>query len=633
MTGRQRKITAYLYSQQNYVSIQNVADLIGCSEKTVRTELKAIHQYIVVHQWGSLLRKPSRGIRFIASEEKHRAIKSQLFSMEKKEQPASRENQIFLLMRLLLDTKKEWTIKQLTEELHESQSTIKELVKECSEHLQKYHLSIQLKPNVGVSLIGPETGRRAAIADLVRSSLAQNQPIKEWFSPFDWEAVNKMIKGLEEYFLFSYTQTSRETLIIHILLAVKRIMWKRSVIYPPDLPDTQRIEMQKASRLAGELEAYFQMKWPAPEVYYLSIHLRSARMETSSEENSNVFDQLQVDPETIRFTHRLIEAVTTATGHPYHKDSSLFRDTAAHLHSSTARINHHFSHHNPMASEIRKMYPYLFEMIIEALADLEPAKKWPLEEIAYLTVHFQVSLERSKKTSADYMRVLLVCPMGIGMSRLLQTKLERKFPFLKTEDCVAVKEAEQFDQTRVDMIISTVPLQRKDVPVIVVSPFLKEEEQQQIQKMMHTLKEESQNVLQELISSPDHIHFLQESDPINVITYLAEFLAETNKVTPDFVESTIERERRSSTFIGGGIAIPHGDPSFIKVPSIAVGIFPDPIQWNGSSTAVVLLLAADLQEGRKVKRLFEEISKLSDAPDRVAHIKSLSNKEAVFSLF
>jgi len=43
MTGRQRKITAYLYDQQNYVAIQSVADFIGCSEKTVRTELKAIH--------------------------------------------------------------------------------------------------------------------------------------------------------------------------------------------------------------------------------------------------------------------------------------------------------------------------------------------------------------------------------------------------------------------------------------------------------------------------------------------------------------------------------------------------------------------------------------------------------------
>lgn len=633
MTGRQRKITAYLYDQQNYVAIQSVADFIGCSEKTVRTELKVIHEYIETHQWGDLVRRPSRGIRFNPSEEKQAQIKEQLFSIEEKNQPSSRKDQTSLLLRLLLDTKKEWTIKQLSEELYESQVVIKELLKESSERLQKYRLSIQLKPNVGVSVIGPETGRRAAMADLVRESLQENHPVKEWFSPFDWEAVNKMIKGLEQQSSFFYTRASRETLLIHILLAVKRIMWKRCVVYPAESIDMERIEMKKAAQLVKELEAYFQMTWPSAEVYYLSIHLRSARLELPSAEGANVFEQLQIDPETIRFAHHLIETVTAVTGHPYDKDSDLFRDTAAHLHSSTARIDHHFSHHNPMASEIRKMYPYLFEMIIEALAALEPAKEWPLEEVAYLTIHFQVSLERSKKTSADYMRVLIVCPMGIGMSRLLQTKLERKFHSLQTVGCQAMNEAEQFDEDRIDIIVSTVPLQRTDVPVVVVSPFLREEEQQQIHRMVNTLKENGQNVLQELISSPAHIHFLQESNHIKAITHLAGFLEKTGKVTPAFVESAINREKKSSTFIGGGIAIPHGDPAFIQIPSVAVGIFSDPIDWNGSSAAIVLLLAADLQEGRKVKTLFEEISKLSDSPDRVARIRSLADAEAVFTLF
>jgi activator of the mannose operon (transcriptional antiterminator) len=50
--------------------------------------------------------------------------------------------------------------------------------------------------------------------------------------------------------------------------------------------------------------------------------------------------------------------------------------------------------------------------------------QFPVEEAAYLTLHFQYSIERLQKYSGQNKRVIVVCPMGIEASVLLRTKLE-----------------------------------------------------------------------------------------------------------------------------------------------------------------------------------------------------------------
>ena len=45
------------------------------------------------------------------------------------------------------------------------------------------------------------------------------------------------------------------------------------------------------------------------------------------------------------------------------------------------------------------------------------------EEIAYIALHLSVAIEQRKKP----LRVAIVCPLGIGISRLIKFKVGRKF--------------------------------------------------------------------------------------------------------------------------------------------------------------------------------------------------------------
>lgn len=95
----------------------------------------------------------------------------------------------------------------------------------------------------------------------------------------------------------------------------------------------------------------------------------------------------------------------------------------------------------------------------------------PEEEAAYLTLHFQASVERLHKGQSNPKKVIIICHMGIGMSQLLRTKIERKFPSVHVEASMAKAEVHDYLAThKVDLVISTVALSGLKIPHIHVSP-------------------------------------------------------------------------------------------------------------------------------------------------------------------
>ena len=92
------------------------------------------------------------------------------------------------------------------------------------------------------------------------------------------------------------------------------------------------------------------------------------------------------------------------------------------------------------------MYPYLFHLIIDVLEDINQTFDLciPEEEAAYLTLHFQAAIERLRRSSHNPKRTIIVCHMGIGMSQLLRTKIERKFHHITVKECIAKAELTEY---------------------------------------------------------------------------------------------------------------------------------------------------------------------------------------------
>jgi len=79
-----------------------------------------------------------------------------------------------------------------------------------------------------------------------------------------------------------------------------------------------------------------------------------------------------------------------------------------------------------------------------------------------------------------------------------------------------------------------------------------------------------------------------------VIKILGMKLVESGYVNPSYIDAMIEREKTFATYMGNGIALPHGVESAkegILASGIAIMIVPSGIDWNGEEAKVIIAIA------------------------------------------
>ncbi|MFG1968725.1 PTS sugar transporter subunit IIA [Nonomuraea fuscirosea] len=72
-------------------------------------------------------------------------------------------------------------------------------------------------------------------------------------------------------------------------------------------------------------------------------------------------------------------------------------------------------------------------------------------------------------------------------------------------------------------------------------------------------------------------------------------LVDVGAVAPSYVEAMLERERTISTYVGEGVAIPHGTAASkedVKRDAICVVRFPGGVDWDGEPVSLCVGIAA-----------------------------------------
>ena len=100
-------------------------------------------------------------------------------------------------------------------------------------------------------------------------------------------------------------------------------------------------------------------------------------------------------------------------------------------------------------------------------------------------------------------------------------------------------------------------------------------------------------------------------------------LVESGNIAPGYVESMLGREKQANTFLGNGIAIPHGmgkDRELIKQTGVSVVQFPDGVEWNpGQTVRIVVGIAAKSDEHLSILAALTDVLDDTATADRLAH--------------
>ncbi|WP_061572270.1 BglG family transcription antiterminator [Bacillus atrophaeus] len=626
MNTRQKDILYLLLSEpDDYLVVQDFADRVKCSEKTIRNDLKTIEGYLHEHSPAQLIRKPGLGVYLNIEEHERARLTQQLGTEHFGSKQQSDEERILQIAYQLLMHPKHVSAKEIAAQLFLNKSSIKRDLHEIEEWLKRFDLKLVSKQRLGLKIEGNERNKRKALArisDLIDNPEFTSQFIKSKFLSHEVEFVSNEFKTLQKHHSIYFTDETFENLLLHTLLMIRRIKMKQPIsISPTEMAAVEKKkEYQWAIACIKRLEAVFAIRFPKEEAVYLTLHILGGKVRFRSQEEEKKVLENPLLPMVVR---HLIDRVSELKMLDFHSDQDLINGLYIHLNTVLNRLNYDLSVSNPMLNDIKKMYPYLFHMIIDVLEDINQtfAFSIPEEEAAYLTLHFQAAVERLHYSSEKHKKAIILCHMGIGMSQLLRTKIERKFHQIVVKACIAKADLADYTTKHgdIDLVISTIALEHVPIPHIVVSPLLEPSDEKKLSAFMDQVdesKRQTQKTFKMLNNTTPFLVFLQQESfhRYKLIEQMAMVLYEKGYVEKEYAIHAVMREKMSATNIGAGIAIPHANSKFIKQSAIAIATLKEPLDWGAEKVSLVFMLAVKHEDQNMTKQLFHELSYLSEQP-------------------
>lgn len=123
---------------------------------------------------------------------------------------------------------------------------------------------------------------------------------------------------------------------------------------------------------------------------------------------------------------------------------------------------------------------------------------------------------------------------------------------------------------------------------------------------------------------PRAVHLgARPANKTDAIRQVGQILVEAGFIEPGYVDSLLAREKVANTYLGNGIAIPHGVPKdrgLIKKTGVAVLQVPDGVDWNpGDRVHLVVGIAAKSDEHLQILTNLTDVLGNADEAARLAH--------------
>ncbi|ADL07314.1 BglG family transcription antiterminator [Thermosediminibacter oceani] len=632
LDARKKKIIEELLISKGPVTGEYLAGVLGVSSRTIRSDIKIINEQL---KESGIKIISSPGVGYSLEYDDEEKLSGILREIMKESQgyivPTLPEDRVRYIRGKLLAADGFITLESLADELYVSKSTVEKDMEKVEEWFSSHNIKIFKKPNYGMKLQGSEMDLRFAMSDHLRSLkdekvFAVDLPdIGDIVKDVDIEVIKDVIDEVLERIPFKLSDVAYTNLIIHIAIAVKRIRESKSIELPPgeitNLKD--KMEYSVAADMVKSLESKFNISIPEAEIGYITMHLMGTKvLEDGSLSKEKI--KKAVGEEIYRVATRMIEEVKRVYGIDFTADDELIYGLALHLKPTITRIKYGMNLKNPLLKEIKEEYPQAFELAVVASRVLEDVYKIKVDEneMGYIAVYFGAAIERGNyRESNQIKRVAVVCASGMGTAQLLATRIRKTFPNITITGVYPAFKSSEIIKQRPDFILSTVPLENMDIPVIEISPLLNKNDLRRLKAVILSEDEDvDRSILLKFMKEDLFFKGISASDCFEVIDKMSDSLYQKGYVTKGFKESAKQREKISSTGIGNLVAIPHAMLGHAIGSHIAVGILEKPIKWGSSQAQLIFMIALEKLSDREFQHIFEALYDVVDDPSLVAKL-------------
>ena len=249
------------------------------------------------------------------------------------------------------------------------------------------------------------------------------------------------------------------------------------------------------------------------------------------------------------------------------------------------------------------------------------------------------------ETFANVKLIAVACDAGMGSSAFGASKLRGVIAAAGIDLKVISCPVEQLD-SNIDLVITHEKLTARAVNKlpgsihISISDFIGTPVYQEIaNRVADESNRLSQNDIEEdtngnQVLTKEYIRLgLEALSKQDAIRDAGKILYDSGCVEAGYVDAMIEREMDCSTYIGNGVAIPHGTNEarkLIKRSGVSILQYPDGIDFNGNTAYLVIAIAAT---GDQHLNILAELAKIIEDKDEMEILKTTSDRDYIYNRF
>ena len=492
-------IEVFNYVKNNEeITLKEISEKFNISQRNIRYEIEKMNEYLLQNNYEKI--EIEKGI--LKSSIWNKII--ELLEVEDTYALSSEERKNSLILKTLLE--REINQKKLAEELDVSLTTIKSHLKEIKSFLESYNIQLIIKPKKGLELIGEEESIRGALLKLINIVIKGNSKyLKEKIKDSILEKISD--DGIKRF--INYCQKLMGIIIsdeayqiisnyIKISLYMNSIGKKIiSIKNEKFLSDTKEYKcIKKASSI---LEEYYEIELCEFEYLKMTDYFLGSNTYNL---NYSYYDnwveiEMVVKKMIMDFNNYIEEDIL--------KDKILLEGLLNHIKPTIYRIKNKIELENSVYKEVIESYPNYFNITKSILEKLEYSMdiKFTDDEISFLVIHFKAAIDRNKIRNKK-IKVILVCGLGYGTSKLLAQQLKQTYDIEIMDIIPKYLIEKQRGRADYDLVLSTVDIEDDiiDKPIIKLNTILTRDDQKKIEEfgIFKNSKKISLNSLMRIIS-------------------------------------------------------------------------------------------------------------------------------------
>lgn len=632
LTKRQKELLELLAHENDFQTVEHFASKLGVSKRTTHMELSVIEDYLQTS--GEYLDK-KRGVGIALKRLKEVGV---INKEDKENNSYNTLNRRIKIMNMLLFEERLLSFNHLSELFMVSKSSI---IKDFEFIMKILNVGskIKLRSDIyGTSLIGTEEDFQKAFLQFNRYLLSNSEIYLE-------ENFSEKIKLLNHYYgetlinvcsniMYTYIRENVNAIsdyYVQNILSIFIILVFRITNdhHMEEIPSSNTHEStvffeESAVRMLHKAALRLKFSYTNEDVNYLSLQLVSNRFEPLPED--------QIDESIVE---QLLSKVSESLSINFSSDQKLEEQLKNHIPPMIYRLKSNNKTENPFTSQIKNEFSLTFNVIWVVLSEYEQELgiNFNEDEIAFLTMYFQAAIERARMNR----KILIVCQMGIATSELLINRIKNVIPSLDTFEVASVPELEQINLDDYDLIISTIKVEIPKKEVILVSPFLTNQDIDRIKCSEYFPNEVNKGIT--LINCHHLMKFVKKdfvylnanfSSKEELIEQIGNTIINKGFVKQEFVETVLEREELGGTDLPSGTAVPHGNSIHVNKTIVVMIKNKKKFKWNKYYVDIVFLICIAKQDTFQTRNILSDIYNIIDNNEQLKLIREATSKEELF---